>query len=162
MPEQKPGKLIHLLEQELNDLGSLRSVLSKEKEALIARDYESLEELANQKQQLSEQLEQSSKERIALLHIEHSNHSKSVMEAFLSHCSVEEAQRINQLNAQLAEQLTMCREANTVNGQVIATNINVRQEFIAALSGQNGESHSVYTAAGEVKTSNETGKHQEA
>ena len=71
---------------------------------------------------------------------------------------------INDLNKELAEELSICRELNTVNGQVIATNIHTREEIVNILSGgTKAKDVSVYTSTGNIKSSKKSeGGHREA
>ena len=164
MTEHKTVKLSKILQQEINWLDELITVLSEEKKALIERQFEMLENLANQKEVLSSSLEQSARERVELLEITlDNNDSKSALKTLLSTCPAEEAKQITELNNQLAEKILKCRELNTVNGQVITTNLNTRQEIFNSISGQNSsEAINVYTASGNVKSSVESSRHQEA
>lgn len=164
MTDYRTAKLITLLQQEVNSLEKLIAILSDEKNALIERKFEALEDLANQKETLSATLEQSARERVELLQILlHNNDPKSALQAFLNHCSLEETAQINQLNNQLTEKIMTCRELNSINGQVITTNLNARQEIFNILNGQTGEDAiNVYNAAGNVKASTESSRHQEA
>ena len=164
MTEHKTVRLSKILQQEINWLNDLITLLSEEKKALIERQFEILESLANQKEALSASLEQSARERVELLEFTlHNNDSKSALKALLNTCSVEEAKQITELNNQLAEKILRCRELNTVNGQVITTNLNARQEIFNSISGQNNsDAINVYTASGNVKSSVESSRHQEA
>ncbi|WP_019216691.1 flagellar export chaperone FlgN [Legionella tunisiensis] len=123
-----------------------------------------MESLAAQKQALSNHLEQSAKQRIELLEMNlHDNQPKLALQALLRACSVDEATQIQQLNNQLAEKLLSCRELNAVNGQVITSNLNTRQEIIGSLTGKNqANATNLYTANGDVQITTETSRHQEA
>ncbi|CEK10456.1 flagella synthesis protein FlgN [Legionella hackeliae] len=164
MTDAKPATLIHILEQEINFIEKLITLLTEEKNALIARQFEMLESFATQKQELSNQLEQTTKQRVDLLGLDlQTKPAKKALEDFLMHCSIQETEKINSLNKILAEKLILCRELNTVNGQVITSNINTRQEIINALTGQSAESTaSIYTATGNLKISNDPNSHQKA
>lgn len=164
MTQSKTAKLVDLLQQELKWLDSLIALLSEEKNVLIQRKFDALESLAAQKQELSDQLEQSAKQRIELLEMSlHDNQPKLALQALLRACSVEEANQIQQLNNQLAEKLLSCRELNAVNGQVITSNLNTRQEIIGALTGKSqANATNLYTANGDVQMATTTSRHQEA
>jgi flagella synthesis protein FlgN len=164
MTNLKTEKLINSLQQEINWISQLTDLLSKEKIALTERRFEELEALAQQKESLAKQIEQSAGTRIELLEISsHKNNAKLGLQTFLSQCTTEETAQITQLNSQLSEKLVLCRELNSVNGQVIATNLNTRQELINILTGQSkAEAINTYTATGDVKSMNESSRHQEA
>ncbi|MDI9819296.1 MULTISPECIES: flagella synthesis protein FlgN [unclassified Legionella] len=164
MTQHKPVLLINLLKQEVNWIDSLIRLLSEEKNILVARQFEALEPLANQKQTISEQLEQSARQRVELLGLDqYDTQPKLGLQEFLSHCSKDEAEQINSLNKELAEKLIQCRELNAVNGQVIATNVNSHQEVIGIITGQNNtEATSVYTATGNIESSSDKSRHQKA
>ncbi|WP_028389568.1 flagella synthesis protein FlgN [Legionella fairfieldensis] len=164
MTDQKAAKLTRLLQQEIQWVKELITLLTEEKTALSARQFNNLENLAEQKELLSGKLEQSAKERMELLEINHhENQAKVALQAFLTHCSAEEVSEINQLNNHLAEELTTCRELNTINGQVISSNLSRRQELITILSGQSSSAAiDIYTAHGDVKKTAESHRHEEA
>lgn len=164
MTQSKATGLINLLQQELTWLDALIALLSEEKNVLIQRQFDALEPLSAQKQTFCDQLEQSAKQRIELLEINlHDNQPKLALQVFLQACTVEEANQIQQFNNQLAEKLISCRELNAVNGQVITSNINSRQEIIGTLTGQNQtNATNLYTASGNVQATTETSRHQEA
>ncbi|BCA95937.1 flagellar biosynthesis protein [Legionella antarctica] len=149
------------LEQEINWVENLNILLSEEKTILATRQFDSLEELANKKQLLSDKIEESAKQRVDLISNSNNDASLSLKE-FLINCSSEEADRLTKLNHKLAELLTTCRELNNVNGQVIVTNIHTRQEIVNALSGNKVNGVSVYTATGNLKSSPDNNHHQEA
>lgn len=151
------------LDQEIQWVEAINLILTDEKEVLASRQFTHLEALAEKKSVLSDQLEESAKQRMVL--IGHSNNEASAalaLQAFLQPCTEEEAKKINSLNNQLAEKLTLCRELNTVNGQVIASNLHARQEIVNALSGNQVDAVSVYTANGNINTASDNNHHQEA
>ena len=151
------------LEQEINWIEELNLLLAEEKIILISRQFDLLDELANKKQVLSEKIEASAKQRVDL--INNSNSSAELvlsLKEFLKNCTTAEANQINDLNNLLFERLSTCRELNTVNGQVIANNIHTRQQIVNALSGNNADAVSVYTATGNLKSSPDNNHHQEA
>lgn len=155
--------LVSHLEQEINWIEALNVLLSEEKTILATRQFDQLDVLAEKKQNLSTQLEASAKQRIDLINGSGINSSPSAaLQEFLKNCSVEETHQINKLNNKLAEQLGICRDLNTINGQVIANNIHTRQQIVSALSGNQNESISVYTSNGDLKSSTDTNHHQEA
>lgn len=149
--------LVSHLEQEINWIEALNLILSEEKTTLASRQFDQLEELANKKQELSNKLEESAKQRLTIV-----NHSVTGEKEFLKNFSTEEAKQISRLNIKLAEKLTYCRELNTVNGQVIANNIHTRQEIVNALSGNKADAVNVYTSNGTITSKNDNNHHQEA
>ncbi|CAM3039667.1 flagella synthesis protein FlgN [Legionella worsleiensis] len=155
--------LIGHLEQEVNWIESLNTLLAEEKNALGSSQFDKLSDLADQKQDLTAKLEESAKQRNALLSADKPIQSiKLSLQDFLKNCSEHEAKQINKLNLQLMEQLAICRDLNTINGQVIANNIHTRQQIVSALSGGNTDSTSVYTSNGDLSSSSGTNHHQEA
>ncbi|CDZ79045.1 FlgN protein [Legionella massiliensis] len=164
MTNPKAEQLINLLQGEILLISKLIDHLSEEKIALMERQFEELEALAQKKEELSQQLENSAKQRVEILEISnYDNNAKQSLQIFLKQCDSEQATKIEQLNKQLAEKLATCREQNSVNGQVIATNLNTRQEIISILTGQvNNDAINTYTATGSVSSSNESSRHQEA
>lgn len=147
--------LISHLEQEINWIEQLISTLSAEKIVLATRQFDQLEDLAEQKQDLTVKLEASAQQRTELM-------GNQKLSTLLQHSSGEETQQISKLNDKLAEKLMQCRDLNTVNGQVIATNIHTRQEIVSALSGNRVDGVSVYNANGDVSAASVANHHEEA
>jgi len=115
--------------------------------------------LSLKKQDLSTTLESAARERMALIGTTPNNPDpKEALLAFLKTCSTEQVSAINQLNAELAEQLTLCREQNLVNGQVIAANLHLRREIIGELNNQPAN---LYTSNGSVQVQDNADRHQE-
>ncbi|RUR11963.1 flagella synthesis protein FlgN [Legionella sp. km772] len=150
------------LKQEIEWIRELNTILVEEKEVLTNRQFEKLEEIADKKQALSNNLEASSKERLSLIGDPETQSPSEFLQKFLKECPPQEASLINNLNKELSNELTKCRELNTINGQVIATNIHTREEIVNILSGK-GKDVSVYTATGNIKSSKKgEGHHREA
>ncbi|RAP36389.1 hypothetical protein B1207_09640 [Legionella quinlivanii] len=164
MTSPQASTLVSLLANEIHLLNNLCNVLAQEKEILLNRQFENLESLANQKQELSEQLEASGKQRSELLtSSSNSSEHKNALEIFLNGCSAEEAGQIKRLNEELANKLIHCRELNTVNGQVIVTNLNIRQELVQILHGQHpAEAVNTYTSTGDLNSKAGSNHHEKA
>ncbi|CEG56418.1 flagella synthesis protein FlgN [Legionella fallonii] len=151
------------LEQEINWVEQLNLLLSEEKMALTTRQFDALEELANKKQALSDKIEESAKQRVALTKKNNQDTGDvASLKEFLKSCTSEENTQISTLNNKLAEVLTICQDLNNVNGQVIVSNIHTRQQIVKALSGNTNEAVSVYTATGNLQSTPEHNHHQEA
>lgn len=147
----KVAQLAQYIQNEINLVATMNGLLQEEKETLIKREFDLLQELSNKKQELSLQLEENAKLRMNLLGYNTSNVPNQVLNEFLKDCPDSEVSRIHELNNKLLDQLALCRELNAVNGQVITANISIRQQIIDALSGKlPGDDH-VYTATGVVK-----------
>ncbi|KTC89697.1 flagellar protein FlgN [Fluoribacter dumoffii] len=160
--DNKISILSRHLEQEINWIESLNCLLAEEKEILSSRQFNKLEEFANKKQDLSNKLEESAKQRIQLINPNSNQPMNQALTEFLKDCSAGEAAQINQLNTKLAENLTRCRELNSINGQIIANNLYVRQEIVNTLSGNRENAIGVYTSNGNIESTPETTHHQEA
>ncbi|WP_298622940.1 flagella synthesis protein FlgN [uncultured Legionella sp.] len=155
--------LIDHLEQEINWIEHLNVLLSEERTVLETRQFDQLDVLAEKKQNLSVQLEASAKQRMALINGSNVDLAPGIaLQEFLKDCPANDTQQINILNNKLAEQLSICRDLNTINGQVIANNIHTRQQIVNTLSGNKTESMSVYTSNGDLKSSTDTNHHQKA
>lgn len=151
------------LEQEISWIEQLNLLLTEEKEILTTRQFTLLEEMASKKQLLSEQIEESAKQRVDLINSSSNNKELELsLKEFLKNSTKEETDLINRLNSLLFERLSACRELNAVNGQVIASNIHTRQQIANALAGNTTEAVSVYTATGNLKSSSGNNHHQEA
>ncbi|KTC97954.1 flagella synthesis protein FlgN [Legionella erythra] len=156
--------LTALLEQEITHLDSLISLLIREKDILVNRKFEELEDISAQKQALCALMEDSARQRIQVIGAQaNAADYKTALGLYLKQLSKDEADEIESLNKTLAEKLTTCREYNTINGQVITTNIITRQEMIGALTGQSATTApNVYTASGNIKPDSDSGHHQKA
>lgn len=166
MTQSNASLLTQLLQQEINYIEQLVKLLSEEKQALIGRQFENLEGIAVQKQTISGELEQCTNQRIQLLGIDPQHKQpKEALNSFLAECTKQEGEQISMLNQKLMEALVVCRELNAVNGQVITSNINTRQEILNELTGQSPQDPtSVYTSTGNIKSSGDssTTNHQKA
>ncbi|EHL32090.1 flagella synthesis protein FlgN [Legionella drancourtii] len=161
MNDNKVNALCSHLEQEINWVASLNALLAEEKGLLETRQFKQLEDCASRKQDLSSKLEESAKQRLELINKADQTVADSLKE-FLKGCTETEASQINTLNSKLAEVLTLCRKLNTVNGQVIANNLYVRQEIVNTLSGNKASAASVYNSHGNLTSSNENRHHEKA
>lgn len=101
----KAKTLITQLEQEINWVEELNTLLSEEKEILSTSQFNQLETLAEKKQELSTKLEASAKQRVDL--IKESNPVDKphglLLSDFLKNCATEDGIQINHLNNTLAE-----------------------------------------------------------
>lgn len=145
-------KLVNHLTKEIAWIKELIETLAEEKTILTERQFDKLETISEKKQTLSVQLETSSKERMELIGDPDTKSPSTFLQQFLHHCTPEDAKLVNELNSELAMLLIACREANIVNGQVIATNIHTHKEMVNILSGNKIKDVSVYTATGDIKT----------
>jgi flagella synthesis protein FlgN len=162
MNNDKVKALCKHLEQEISWVESLNGLLAEEKGLLETRQYAQMEECASKKQDLSNKLEDSAKQRMEMLNATNQAvNAADALNAFLRECTETEINLVNALNSKLAHALTRCREQNTVNGQVIANNLYVRQELVNALSGNKPDAASVYNAHGNLSSSNDTNRHHE-
>ena len=152
------------LKQEIEWIKELNNTLHVEKQVLSTRQFDKLEALAEKKQTLSTSLENSSIERMKLIGDPDTKSPSKFLQNFLKECTPDDSKLINDLNKELAEELSICRELNTVNGQVIATNIHTREEIVNILSGgTKAKDVSVYTSTGNIKSSKKSeGGHREA
>lgn len=164
MTQTDATQLIECFQSEITLLQSLIDVVLQEKDLLVQRDYAALETIAEQKETLSKQLEQRTKERLRILDIgQQPTQASQHLQRFLGGCSEAEQAKISQLNEQLAELLLRCREQNTINGQVISANIHLRQDILNSLSGkQNQEATNRYTATGNIAQDHSSSRHQKA
>lgn len=161
---QDQRDLATLLEQETVLMDALLQVLTDEKEALSTRQFEALEALSDNKQSLSSRLEDNAAKRMTLIgNSKNGSEYQQALRDYLNKCTPEQAAQIDTLNKKLGEQLLLCREYNAVNGQVIAANINTRQEILHIMSGQEKiNASNVYTATGDVKNNAYSERHQKA
>ncbi|MDR3503558.1 MAG: flagellar protein FlgN [Legionella sp.] len=162
MNNDKVKALCKHLEQEISWVESLNDLLAEEKGLLETRQYAQMEECASKKQDLSNKLEDSAKQRMEIINsTNQAINAADALNAFLRECPEAEINLVKTLNSKLAHALTRCRELNTVNGQVIANNLYVRQELVNALSGNKPDAASVYNAHGNLSSSNDANRHHE-
>ena len=143
------------LEQEISAIQQLNTLLAEEKIMLTTRQFNQLDILAEKKQDLSNQLENSASQRADLMDTQSLNE-------FLKKCTTTETNQINKLSINLGELLNHCRELNIINGQVISSSIHTRQEIVNLLSGSNADTANIYTSTGAIQSSAKTNHHQEA
>lgn len=161
MDDNKVKTLCSHLEQEINWVEALNALLVEERKLLETRQFNTLEDCASKKQDLSSKLEESAQKRMVLINKQDKTAAVSLKE-FLNNCSEIEINQVTALNNKLSECLKLCRELNSVNGQVIANNLYVRQELVNALSGNKSNAASVYNAHGNLSSSNDGRHHEEA
>ncbi|WP_058534597.1 flagella synthesis protein FlgN [Legionella saoudiensis] len=162
MNNDKVKALCKHLEQEISWVESLNNLLAEEKGFLETRQFAQMEECASKKQDLSNKLEDSAKQRMELINSSNQAiNAADALNAFLKECPEAEINQVKTLNNKLAHALTRCRELNAVNGQVIANNLYVRQELVNALSGNKPDAVKVYNAHGNLSSSNDTNRHHE-
>ena len=154
MSNDKIGLLCKHLEQEIQWITELNSLLDAEKELLANRQFQSLEECAERKQALSIQLEQSANERLAI--------NPTGLRALLDACSNELVEKAQALNQKLAGLLEICHVLNSINGQVIANNLYVRQELMNTMSGNGENAVGIYNAHGNLQPNTIRKHHQKA
>ncbi len=102
---------------------------------LSERKFDSLDQLADKKMELSDLLDKSSKQRVSLLKIDINKPASQALKEFVANCSEEDTKRIIKLNKELAETLNTCRERNSINGQVITNNYQATKTTVTILSG---------------------------
>lgn len=161
MDYDKLTALCNHLEQEIDWVTSLCTLLVEEKEILATRKFHELEDCISRKQDLSGKLEESAKQRLQLFNASIQNTEFS-LENYLENCTDTEINKVTVLNKRLAENLKRCHDLNTVNGQVIANNLYVRQEIINTLSGHKTEAVRVYNSHGNLTSAKDNNHHQEA
>lgn len=109
-------------------------------------------------------MEKSTKNRLLLIGASESNPPQEALQKYLKTISPEEASVLTKISKELSEQIILCQELNTINGQAIATNIHMRQEIVKVLSGNTEKDASTYTATGDIKNdgSNKPSHHEKA
>lgn len=164
MSDFQESELAILIQQEIQCINALIDVLNEERNVLAGREFEALEPLSEQKEQLAQQMEQSAARRLELMNLQaFNNDPRAALQNYLLSCTEQQAQQIRQLNEELAARLIECNNLNIVNGQIIAAGMNHRQELISALTGQMPpEFSTVYNSMGGINTSSESVRHQEA
>ncbi len=149
------------LQQEITWLRELNVVLAAENEALRQSKFDDLEQLSVNKQILSEKLEKSASDRVTLVN-GNIDTTQNTFEGLIKQCTPDESLMLNQLNAELAEQLVTCRDLNAVNGQVISSNLVTREEMVNILTGNQLKNIGLYNAEGNMQSASDGGHHQEA
>lgn len=159
--------IIDYLKQEVEWAKALNDVLLKEKDALEKNKFEQLQSVAEAKQTLSENLENSSRKRLSLMQINPDNpkQHKAKLDDFLNTLPTDQASNLRNLIEALAHELTTCREQNNINGQVISTNLSTRKAIIDDLdispNKSKDDNQATYDAQGGVKKNPRSGSYQE-
>jgi flagella synthesis protein FlgN len=158
------SKLAQELEQELFWVKELNILLAEEKTALSTRQFDKLEALAEKKQKFSTELEKSTKSRLLLIGATENVLPHVALQEYIKTLSPNDAKTLTKLSKELSEQITICQELNTINGQAIATNIHMRQEIIKVLTGSTEKDAATYTATGDIKNDgpNKPSHHEKA
>lgn len=162
MTNSKGQQFIEVLHQENTYINQLMNTLIEEKESLSKRDFTHMQELAVKKDNLSNLLEESSKKRLAILNAQ-ADTAKDALNSLINSLNQEEATLVKQLNQELTNKITACRELNAINGQVITSNLNTRREIVDVLTGKDTKTAiNTYSSSGNLRTHSESINHQEA
>ncbi|WP_367607140.1 flagellar export chaperone FlgN [Legionella sp. W05-934-2] len=157
--------IIVYLQQEIEWVSALNDLLLKEKEILEQNQFDQLNTVAEAKKTLSENLEKSSRQRVILMQLNPNNpqQHKAALDTFLQSLPSGQADSIRQLNEKLAHQLQICRERNSINGQVIATNLTTRKAIFDDLTSNatSDENQATYDSQGDVKKNPSSGNYQQ-
>src|SRR5690606_22483582 len=110
----KYGQFVQLIKNEINLVNQLYNLLLLEKDKLYASDLAALEPLADQKNNLATQVEQSiqAKKKILNCQTNSNDDMKKALQLFLTHYSEEENSKIKELNEELQQVIARCRDQN--------------------------------------------------
>lgn len=140
------------LEDEVKYANGLLELLSAERNALAKNNGKELENIAQQKRKLAEQLELSAGRRTNHL-LETSGMASTDIRDYLNHCApTENGQELNTLWQQLSDSLNQCREQNRLNGSILESSQRSIKQAIALLQGQ-GQEGELYGRAGKTVSS---------
>lgn len=137
------------LEDELKYADGLLELLSAERNALAKNNGKEIENIAQQKRKLAEQLELSAGRRTSHLK-ETSGMATADIRDYLVDCaSTENGQELNILWQRLSDSLNKCREQNRLNGSILESSQRTIKQAIALLQGQ-GQEGELYGRAGKT------------
>lgn len=140
------------LEDELKYANGLLELLAEERNALAKNNGKEIENIAQQKRKLAEQLELSAGRRSSHLQETH-NMATADIRDYLDDCaSTESGQELNALWQQLSTSLNQCREQNRLNGSILESSQRSIKQAIALLQGQ-GQEGELYGRAGKTVSS---------
>jgi flagellar biosynthesis protein FlgN len=147
-------RLIFLLKDDLTRTASLLAILDEEKEILIKSDFNLLPELASKKQELIDAIEKNNSEKVLLLKPLHQDQKKTKLtEELLAKYGPSQTAKLEELNHQLEEQLSLCREKNAVNGQAIIRSLKNNKKLTNIMTGK-VEDSPLYNALGKSTNNN--------
>lgn len=131
----KPSEISTNLERETAGLKALAELLRREREALAANDAERIQEVADKKRVIAEKLDQLAEARrqnLANMGFE----GASAIDNLIAHYENNNiSNRVSHAWEALKQELEACREANLVNGAIVANAERSVQHMLALLRG---------------------------
>jgi len=141
-----------LLQQELEAAVRLRVVLTTEHEAIARRDTDTLEQAVAEKQALLTQLEQSHKQRLALLSASGLDADPDGFATLLARCAGSGYDWSSRWE-ELKENLIACQRQNQVNGAVLENSRRTTHRALSILLGGQTDSPELYNQTGKATPS---------
>ena len=154
-------ELKSLLTQDLQLTLQLSEVLDKEKSLLRKADAKDIENIAQEKLNILQLVDQNSKLRHQLLEDQQLLVNAIGMQSLIAKSPLMHQDELNSLWTELQTQLQICHEKNLVNGTIIAGSQNNTQAFLNQLKGRDANSD-LYGPKGEKTSQQVSGRHTSA
>ncbi len=150
------AQLTELLSEDYKCIESLQTLLAEEKEILIKREFDKLNELSENKQTLIEAIQSNNEKKITILS-PFSNEKEPVklLEALVNKFGEAKTRKLKEMNQQLEEKLEKCRRQNAANGQVIIRSLKDNKELINIVTGKT-TGNELYNSLGKSTSSTTT------
>tara|TARA_R110002111_G_scaffold167824_1_gene233638 strand:+ start:78 stop:560 length:483 start_codon:yes stop_codon:yes gene_type:complete len=132
-------QLYSVLQAEHRTAQQLLDTLTEEREALVHSEPETMEKMTASKQPLIVQLEQLSRQRIALLQAEGFSSGKDGLVAFIENQNDDDALKLNALMTKLKVLAAACQDNNQINGGIVNVNRQYLHRAMSILRGRDME-----------------------
>jgi len=154
--------IAYFLRQEIALVEALNKLIAEEREVLIQKNYETLSNIADKKEAIAVQLNTLTKERIKLVcKTDNPEQYQEALPVYLAKLDDNTRNEVHLLNAQLGENLVICKTNNAVNGQVISANIQIRENLLETMGASGGQG-ATYGEQGQVDRLRNPSHHHEA
>jgi flagella synthesis protein FlgN len=138
-----------IFEQQLEAAVDLEKLLQDENEALIKRKHEKIQQIAQQKESRTAELESLSQQQSKLFKAAKQPYTPDAFEKMISAAPGNTSKKIRHLKGKLETVLQVCQEKNIINGHILAVNKQSAEAALAILRGQISPSNLTYGAAGQ-------------
>ena len=135
-PYQQLGSV---LQAEYDTASALLTILNAEREALVASETATIEQMSKDKQPLAVKLEQLGRQRESIVQAGGFSSGKEGLNTFIANQNDVEATQLNALLKQLRVVAEACRENNQINGGIVNVNRQHLHKAISIIRGRDTE-----------------------
>lgn len=154
--------IAYFLQQEIVLVEALNKLIAEERQVLIEKNYEALSDIADRKEDIAQKLNALTKARIVhVCNDDSPERYQEALPAYLAKLDEKARQDIHNLNTALGEKLVTCKTGNAVNGQVVAANIQIRENLLETIGATHGQGVT-YGEQGQVDRLRDPSHHHEA